>query len=551
MLRVPPLLRAPAALLAPIAIAACTGVIGGDAPPDSTGSTTSSLCATAAPNPGAAPLRRLTRAQYNNVVRDLLGDKSQPANAFPPDDTLGTFSNNATTLTVSPLLAQAYETAAESLSALAVASPKVIGCDPVKDGEDACAKTFIATFGKRAYRRPLSDAEVTTLFALYTDNRAGADFGNGIQAVVEAMLQSAPFLYQVEAGDLTQNAAGVVPLNSWEMASRLSFFLWSSMPDDALFAAAQSDALRSPDQIDAQARRMLADPRAHDTVADFFAQWLKLDTLATNSKDPSIYANFSPAMRASMRAETAAFVDDVFFNQGGSVNALLTSTTSFVDANTAQLYGISGITSMTPQKTQLDATQRSGILTQPSVLAIFAKPNQSSPVLRGKWVRERFLCQPVNPPPPNLKIVPPDIKPGESTRSRFAQHDKDPFCATCHQLMDPIGFGFEHYDGVGAWRAVDQGQPVDATGNLVGSDVDGAFDGAIDLAGKLSQSQEVKDCVATEWFRYAFGRGETQDDQCSLQSLKDDFKKGNYDMRELLVAMTKTAAFRYRPVVMP
>jgi hypothetical protein len=526
--------------------AACTGVIGGD-PPLAT--STAPLCTK--PVPGPAPLRRLTQSQYDNVVRDLLGDTSQPAHTFPTDTTVGEFSNNATTLVVSPLLAQAYEAAAEALSGVAITDPKLLPCSPTVVGEDACARAFIATFGKRAFRRPLSKAESDMLFQLYTDNRMGADFNNGIRAIIELALQSAPFLYQVEAGDAAKVTDGVVPLTSWEMASRLSFFLWNSMPDDALFAAAEADELQTPEQIEAQARRMLGSPKAHDATTEFFSQWLHLDGLFTATKDPTLYPQYTDAMRTSMQAETLAFTDWVMWQSDGRVQTLLTAPVSFLDANTAPLYGKSMDPASKPTKTDLDPKERAGILTQPSVMSVFAKPNQSSPVTRGKWVRERLLCQRVPPPPPNLNIIPPEVKSGESTRQRFAQHDADPYCAGCHKLMDPIGFGFEHYDAVGRWRDVDQGQPVDATGVLSVTDVNGPFDGAPALAATLANSKEVTDCVSIEWFRYAFGSGETTDDECSLGSVKEAFAKGNYDMKELLVAMTRTAAFRYRPVVKP
>ncbi len=525
-------------------VAACTGVIGGSDPPVET--SRSPLCTK--PMPGPAPLRRLTQAQYDNVVRDLLGDTSQPGRTFPADATVGEFSNNATTLVVSPLLAQAYEAAAESLSGVAITDDAtLLPCSPQKDGEDACARAFIASFGKRAYRRPLAQSEINTIFVLYAANRDSADFNNGIRAVIELMLQAAPFLYQVEAGDAAKATDGVAPLTSWEMASRLSFFLWGSMPDDALFAAAQADQLQTPEQVEAQARRMLGSPKAHDATADFFSQWLHLDGLYGATKDPTLYPQYTDAMRASMQKETLAFTDWVLWQSDGRVSTLLTAPVSFLDANTSTLYGLN-VTSTTPMKTPLDPKQRAGILTQPSVMAVFAKPNQSSPVTRGKWVRERLLCQRVPPPPSNVNIIPPEVKSGQSTRQRFAQHDADPACAGCHKLMDPIGFGFEHYDAIGRYRTMDQGLPVDATGAVSTSDVDGAFDGVPALASMLAGSKQVTDCVSVEWFRYAFGRGETPDDECSLGSVKDAFAKGNYDMKELLIAMTRTAAFRYRPI---
>jgi Protein of unknown function (DUF1592)/Protein of unknown function (DUF1588)/Protein of unknown function (DUF1587)/Protein of unknown function (DUF1585)/Protein of unknown function (DUF1595) len=544
--------RLAALLGASIAVAAgagaCTGSIGG--PDDGTGpnggsSGTTNLAAECTTiSPGAAPLRRLTQSQYDNTVRDLLGDATHPAQSFPPDETTGTFSNNAASQTVSPLLAQSYQQAAEALAATAIASKSaLLPCDPAKAGEDACAKQFIQTFGKRAYRRPL---------ALYTTNRQGATFDNGVQAVLEAVLNSGTFLYMPELGLVDQAKPGdVVPLAPYEMASRLSYFLWNSMPDDALFASADAGQLATVEQVTAQARRMIADPKAHDATRELFDEWMNLKGLAAASKDAATYPAYSADVKTSMLAETRAFIDYAMWGSDGRVDTLLTAPVSFLDANTAKVYGVPAPNGSGLVKTQLDPSQRSGILTQPAVLTTLAKPNQSSPILRGKFVRERFLCQQLPPPPAGLVIVPPEVKPGATTRQRFGEHDKNPACAGCHSLMDPIGFGFEHFDGIGTWRSTDQGLPVDSTGALTSTDVDGAFDGVPDLAKKLAGSNAVRECVATEFYRYTLGRAETDADKCSLGTVKATFAAKSYDMRELLVAITVTDAFRYRQEVKP
>lgn len=524
--------------------AGCVGNIGDG---DATDQGKSPLCK-ATPQPGEAPLRRLTRYEYDNTLRDLLGDVTAPGESFPPDQKIGAFSNTATALTVPPLLAQGYESAAEELAKTAIANPsKLLPCDPVAAGEDACAQQFIATFGKKAFRRPLTDDEKAGLFALYQTNRAGADFTNGIQAVLEAFLQSAPFLYRAEDGVVSKINAGVVPLSSYEMASRLSYFIWGSMPDDTLFAAADSDALTTPEQIATQARRMLQDPKAKPAVEEFYSEWLEVATLGGVAKDAATYPDFTPSLRSSMQAETKAFVDWVMFDGDGRLETMLTAPVSFLNAELAHAYGISGITGTALQMVQLDPKTRAGVLTQPSILATLGKPDRSSPVLRGRFIREQLFCQTIPNPPPALVIVPPKVTPGVSTRESFSAHSSDPACSGCHSLMDPIGFGFESYDGMGEYRTVDQGRPVDSSGKLDVTDIDGTFDGAVDLAGKLTQSQEVRDCVVTQWFRFAFGRGETPEDACSLDTTKRVFSSSNHDMRELMVALTQTDAFRYRP----
>jgi hypothetical protein len=502
------------------------------------------------PAPGAAPLRRLTQSQYNNVVRDLLGDTTHPADAFPPDETVGVFSNNAASQTVPALLAQAYFTASEALAQKALTNKNaILPCNPAS-GEDACARQFVQTFGKKAYRRPLTTAEIDDLVAVYTDNKTGGTFDDGLEAVIETILNSATFLYVEEYGDVSQSKAGVVPLTGYEMASRLSFFLWNSIPDDALYAAAEKGELATKEQIIAQARRMIADPKAHDATSEFFDQWLELKRVTSLSKDSATYPGFDDATRASLLGEVRAFTSWVTFSSDGRLPTLLTAPVTFLDSTSATFYG-EPFAGTGLQKVDLDATKRGGILTQGAILATLSKPNQSSPVLRGKFVRERFLCQILPPPPPGLNIVPPEVKPGATTRERYAEHDKNQACAGCHRMMDPIGFGFEHYDGSGKYRDMDQGLPIDTKSDLTDTDVDGAFNGAVELGQRLSQSQQVRDCVATQYYRYALARAETDVDKCSLGITEKAFADGKADFRELIVGIASTDTFRYRPEVKP
>jgi hypothetical protein len=524
-------------------VGACTGMIGGG--DDNNGTSSSPLCK-GDPKPGPAPVRRLTRAQYNNTVRDLLGDTTQPANDFPPDESVGDFSNGAVHQTVSALLAQGYQSAAEALATKAVANlPAILPCNVQQAGEDPCAKSFIASFAKRAYRRPPTPAESDALFAVYSTNKTGADFTNGVQAVIEALLQSGPFLYFQENGTNDGRIGNAIPLTSWEMASRLSYLVWNSMPDDALFTLAESDQLKTPDQIEATVRKMFLDPKAHDATAEFFTEWLKASDLDSLSKDPTIYPGYNADVGASMKRGLIAFTSSVVWDGDGRLETLLTTPTMFVDGKTGPLYG-SNATGSTLVKVELDGSRYAGLITQPAVLTVFAKPNQSSPVQRGKFVRERLFCQPLPPPPANIVIKPPEIVPGQTTRERFSQHDKDPACSSCHHLMDPIGFGFESFDGIGRWRDTDQGLPVDASGNLQETDTNGAFVGAHDLAVHLASSAAVRECVGTEWFRYAMARGVDADDDCSLATINDAMTKSNGNIRELIVGITRTPAFRYR-----
>jgi hypothetical protein len=504
-------------------------------------------------NPGAAPMRRLTRTEYDNTIRDLLGDTSNPAADMVPEAQSLGFDDQATSLAVSKLLAEQYLDAAENIAIRATRDmPTLLKCDVTVTGQDACAAQFIADFGARAFRRPLDEATTTRLTNLYTTAKPTFGFQSAIQLVIEAVLQSPHFLYRVEFGTTTEVSAGVVQLDDYEMASRLSFMLWNSMPDDALFAAAAAGELETADQIAAQATRMLDDPRAHDAVENFHTQWLGLDDIDTVTKDAEyVSPRWTPALIPLMKRETQAFLDYVVFQGQGDVTEMLTASYSLVDEELASFYGVRGVTGESFVKVDLDPTERAGFVTQPSIMTINAKPDTSSPILRGKFVRERLLCQPLPPPPNNLIITPPQVTAGVSTRELYAEHSADSSCATCHHLMDPIGFGFENYDAVGAYRTTDQGLPVDASGDVYDSgDCDGPFVGAVQLAQRLAGSEDVKNCVATQWFRFAYGRGETPN-ECSLVQLQGAFKASNYSIRSLLVALTQTDAFRYRPVVTP
>lgn len=538
----------PAVLLSASA-AACVGKIGD---PDGSGDGPLA-CDSAALHPGESPARRMTRFEYNNTVRDLLGDTTAPADAFPADEVSGIFNNQASTLVVTELLAEGYMEAAESLAKKATLDVGALtGCDAAATGEDACGAQFIDSFGKRAFRRPLDSEGRALLKGVFDAAKAQWDYPTAVRLVIEAALQSPRFLYRIEFGMPDPGAEGAVKLDDYEVASRLSYLLWGSMPDDALLDAAGKGELRTKDQIAAQARRLLGDPKARDVIENFHEQWLGLGKLDTVDKDTTTFPSYTPALKTAWRAETMAFVSDVILDGDGSVETLLTAPYTMMNADVAAYYGVSsGPTGSAFERVDLDPDQRAGLLTQPSILAVNAHADQTSPVHRGKFVRERLLCEPISPPPPNVKAVPPPVDPDATTRERFAQHSTDPACSGCHHLMDPIGFGFEHYDGIGKWRDQDQGLPVDAGGEVIGSqDVNGTFDGAVELAKRLGQSEEVRSCVVKQWFRYGQGRPVTAEDACTMAALQTTFAAANYDIRELLVALTQTDAFRYRkPVV--
>ena len=510
---------------------------------------TAASCSGSAIDPGRSPLRRLNHAEYDATVHDLLAAEPQSQN-FPPDEQGAGFSNNADALNVSSLLAEGYETAAEKMAAEAVTKLGALStCDTAATGEDACAGQFVRDFGKKAFRRPPTDEEVARYVGLYQVGRQGATYQDGISLVLQAFLQSPHFLYRVENAPAAGGAAA--PVSAYEMAARLSYFLWGSMPDAALLAAADANSLVTPDQLTAQVQRMQQDPRAKASVATLHREWLELPNALEAPKAANLYPAWTPALAADMFRESQLFVDDVFWNDG-KVSSLLSAPATFVNHSLATFYGIAPPSAPDPNgfgKVSLAGQPRAGLLTQGTFLAAHASPDQSSPVRRGKFIREQLLCQTVAPPPNNIVIMPPAYDANSSTRERFGQHEKQPLCAACHVQMDPLGFAFEGYDATGAFRSMDGPHAVDAHGSLAGTDVDGDFNDALGLVSRLATSKDVTACVATQWFRYANGRTEGARDACALSSLQQAFAGSQYDMRSLPLAIVLSDTFRYRSPV--
>lgn len=498
--------------------------------------------------PGRRALRRLSRSEYDATIRDLFGFDSKWGAAFTADTVVNGFDNNAAALKVTPLYADQSRTAAEEIADLAMQTPSsVLPCDPVAAGEAACAAQFIDTFGKRAFRRPLDDADRKRYADLYAAVAAEDGFAEGIELVIAAMLQSPYFLYRLELG-AAADADGMVPLTPHEIASELSYFIVGSMPDAELFKAADAGELATPEGIEKQARRLLADPRSAATLDHFAEQWLEIDRLASVPKDAAVFPEVTPALRASMSEETKRFVRHVVREGTGTLPELFTGKFTLASPELATFYGLPA-----PQGPPddagygllpLDGTPRGGLLTQGSVLTTHARPNASSPIHRGKLVRERLLCQALPPPPPGLNVQPPPVDPSKTTRERYAAHATVEPCQSCHRLIDPIGFGFENFDGIGRYRDMEGAHAIDATGEIVATnETNGAFNGAGELASVLAESPEVHACFSLQWFRYAYGVEESADLSCLVDDVAGQFAASGLKVEELLVALTKTPHF--------
>jgi hypothetical protein len=494
--------------------------------------------------PGPSFLRRLTRREYDNTLRDLLGEDKHLAEQFPPEELADSFANNAEVRTVSDALAEKYLDAAEKVGKAVTAQlTKLLPCDPAQKSEDACLDAFLDGFGQRLWRRPLDSDEKDRLRAKFKENR-GASFAEGIEAIVQIMTLSPSFLYRTERG-LNVMGTDYQKLAPYEMASRLSYLIWGSLPDADLFKAAQDNALSTRAEVFAQAQRMMKDPRAAEMAANFGTQWLALERLDEVVKDPAIYPEYKPELDALFKRETEETLKAVW-NADGKLQTFLTAPYSFMNGTLAAFQGIAGVTGDDFRKVDLDPKRRIGVMTQASVMLGNASADQTSPIKRGLFVQDRLICFEVPQPPANLNVEPVVLKPNMTTRERFSEHRKDPACAGCHVYIDPLGFAFEHFDGVGKWRDMDAGKAIDATGEVTGTDVDGPFDGAVALANKLAGSQKVRACVSNHWFRYAYGRDITDADACTKQTLEKAFEKSGGDFKELVLALTQTDAFMFR-----
>lgn len=526
-----------------------TGATGGGAttPGGQTPEQVLASAACAKPAPGAAPLRRLSNAEYRNTVQDLLADVSGigPAVATASKDfveeaeSLG-FRNNVDFLGVSSLIAQGYMDSAESLAPLVASTDKVLGCTTA---DAACAKQFVESFGKRAFRRPLLPDEVARYTALYDKAAAqGYGFKTGVEWIVFSMLQSTQFLYRVELG--AAKGSDYAP-SQYEIANRLSYLIWQSMPDQALFDAADKGELSDKKQIEAQARRLLKDPKA-SRLLEYFDQWLDTDRLSALDRDANVYPGVAANLPELLQNETHAFVSYLLQSPTGSLSELLTAPYTFVNGDLAKHYGVTGPTGAAYERVEMPG--RSGILTQGMLLS-HDKPTRTSIVRRGLKVRLDLLCDRVPAPPNNVQLNLEALGDGLTQRQRLEKHRTEPSCSGCHTLMDPIGVVFEGFDAVGRVRSQDEsGSAVDTNSTITATrDLDGPVANAVALGQALANSQQVRDCYVTQSFRFFYGRDYTTADQCSMAELLIAFRDSKQSISELIVALTQTDQFLYRP----
>lgn len=418
---------------------------------------------------------------------------------------------------------------------------RVMICSPQGNDREPCARQILTTFAKRAWRRPITPAEADRLYALanvaYTE---GEDFDTGIKLAVQGILLSPHFLYRVE---LDPNPSSLVPhnLTAHELATRLSYFLWSSTPDEQLMAKADDGTLMDLAVLRAEAARMLADPKAVALVDNFAGQWLYTRRVDDVLPDPAVYPNFDDELRAAMAAETRAFFGS-FLEEQKNILEMLDANYTYVNDRLAAHYGLPLPGSDELVRVQLPAGQRGGLLSQASILTVTSRPKRTAPVIRGKWILEQLLCQAPPPPPPGVEGFPENASTG-TIRERLAIHRENPTCASCHDVMDPLGLALENFDGVGTFRTMDGTSPVDATGALP----DGrSFDGAKELAQMLRADPKTPRCMTERTFIYAMGRGPETFDRCSLNEMTRTFNEGGNTFEALVTALVTHPTFTTR-----
>lgn len=541
--------------------AACTGSIAGpdQSAPGAPGAAPAGSPASAASGPRTAQavelqpapagLRRLTVAQYRASVEALLGVQIEPA-ALEPDVTSNGFvSIGAAQSAVSVRGAELYGQAAADAAHQALGDPAralaLVGCTPAPSTTDACTRTFLARFGLRAWRRPLTGAEIDRYAALASmaAGELGAPWA-GVETAVAAMLESPRFIYRAELGEPDPQSAKRRRYTAYEMATRLSFFLANVTPDDALLESARKGETLTVAGLKAQAERLLATPRARQAFDAFANDKLALDQLDTLTRDPKLFPQMTATLGASMRGETLRLLEDVAFGPGRDFLDVLDTTATFVNGELARLYRIAAPSGTDFVKATLPGDgMRAGLLGHASVLAINAHVDGTAPTRRGKFVREVLLCQAIPPPPANLVTALADPPAGVklTRREQLTRHRADPTCAACHQVTDPIGLGLESFDAIGAFRTLDQGLPIDPSGDLDGA----AFADARQLAQAVRRHPDAAPCVVRSLYRHATGHVETDGEAPALADLARTFATSGRAFLALAEAIAASDAFRY------
>ena len=498
-------------------------------------------------------LHRLTASELAHSLQDLLG-ADVPTEATDPDSVVQGFASiGAASVAVSPAGVGLYEDAVLAATDFVFAEPARVAaqlpCVPASATDAVCLSSVVTTLGRRAFRRPLSDAEVMRFTTLATTigANAGSTALTGVRHAVNAMLQSPSFLYRVELGVASAADGGRLKYTDFEMASRLAATLWDSVPDDALLDAAAAGTLATPEGVKLQAERLLLDAKSHRSVRAFADELFGVSHLEEASKDPALFPMWTDTLKAAMHEELAQRIDDMVFARQGDFLSLYDDRVTFVNNELARHYGLPEQPGDGFFRAEFPAdSRRAGILGAGAILAGHALPQRTSPTARGKFVAESLLCRVVPAPPPNVPPLPPMADANSTLRERLTLHREAPQCSGCHGLMDPMGFGMEDFDTVGLYRTLDGTKPVDATGDLTGDGLDGStFNGLAELGAALRKQPVLGPCLVSKLYAEAQGRPASELDRAALNGLVESFVGSQNRMDQLLLSLVASDSFRF------
>lgn len=506
--------------------------------------------------PAPSRLRRLTSFEYKNSVVDLLGAGTQVTVELDDDATLNNLTSLAAAqLSLSQPVTEQFEKSAmslaESLAKDTARRAKVVGCTPAGAADEACMRSFITNFGRRVFRRPLVAEEVELYFGVGKNAMTTlSDFWGGVQYSLAALLQSPSFIYREEFGTADAASPAKRALTPYQLASRLSFLLWSTTPDDALLEAAASGALNSTDGLKQQADRLLAAPRSQDAILRIFSEMLSLGQLDSLAQSPDFFpAAASPTLAASMRQETQAVLRDLIFTRNSDYREFFTTNQTYVNAELAKLYGVAAPSGTGFVATTLPANgPRSGYLGHGAFLALNGKSTGTSPTHRGKFIVETLLCRSVPSAPPDVNTELPETNKDKTMRDQLVNHMKDPSCAGCHSVMDPMGLALEHFDGIGAYRETDRNMPLNVAVEFDGVTLNGAKELGAALASTIKTPDNnlaVASCLVRNFYRAATGHLEGAGDEPVVLALSNAFATDGFRVRNALSTLVQSEGFRF------
>jgi hypothetical protein len=491
----------------------------------------------------AAPLRRLTRAEYRNIVREVLGVEP-PAAALLPDDSLSSgFTSTAGQLTTIASATRYLDAASDVATKLTSSIRNLVPCDAAAD-ENACLDAFLAKIGSRLFRRPISVAEKARYASQFRAARASDTYEQSASLVAESLLVAPEFLFVEEPSG---GVAGTRhALNDWQIASRLSLVLWDSVPDEPLLALAQAGSLSTPNAVSAQVERMLTDPRARAPIRSFFDDWLELSKIENVTRDASAYPTVTPALLAELAEESRRYAEHVFW-EANDFRQLFVSTTRYRSQALSAFYA-DGLTQGSGiERFDGEISERHfGLLSQAGVLMTLAQAQKTAAIHRGVFLRRKLLCEALPPPPPGLATPLPEISAGVSSRQRISEHTSAPVCAACHAQINPLGFTLDHFDIAGQWRDRDEGAPIDATASITDAGFAGNVDGARALSQQLAASPSAQACVARQLFSFVFGKKPAQSEAALFDATTKKFEASGFSLKTLITELVTADDFRAR-----